>query len=122
MSNLRVREPPSRPVQGSYVNEASVVIHRMRTLALSESGRSACNSSKKFCLAATSLQASSFFRSQASAKRLPAESRWPTIKTSAALAAAMKATRAFCGVRYPRQACVQTWAASRQCCLPALGQ
>src|SRR4029079_6122626 len=32
MSNLRVRERPSRPVQGIYVNEASVVIHRYAEL------------------------------------------------------------------------------------------
>ena len=44
------------------------------------------------------------------------------IKTSAASAAAMKARLAFSAVRYPRQACLQTWVASRHCCLPALGQ
>ena len=48
--------------------------------------------------------------------------RWPTIKTSAACAAAMKARRAFSLVRYPHQACMQTWPASRQHCLPAFGQ
>jgi len=49
----------------------------------------------------------------ADSNRLPTASGAPTIKTSAALAAAMKARRAFSAVRYPRQACVQTWAASR---------